>query len=62
MNRNANIYPDHATMVDVIEENLEGEAVECLNSLYNEQAPELWDYNLFIQGLRTRFKDGSITL
>lgn len=62
MNRNVNTYPDHAAMVDMIAANLERQVAEWLNSLYNKQASELWDYNLFIRALRTKFEDGYIVL
>lgn len=62
VNHNVDAYPDPAAMVDVIAANLEGEASEWLNSLHNEQAPELWNLNLFIWGLRTRFENEPIAL
>ncbi|KAK9396907.1 hypothetical protein NXF25_020268 [Crotalus adamanteus] len=46
-------------MNDAVATNLEGEAADWMSGLQEEQAPELWNFDLFMRGLRARFKDES---
>lgn len=59
LNRYTPAYTDNSMMMDAGAVNLEVEAAEWVTSLHDEQAPELWDTNLFMDQLRAWFEDES---
>lgn len=55
-------YPSDQVMVQAVATNVEGEAAEWVTQLYDENASELGNINVFLQELRTRFEDESQAL
>lgn len=55
------LHPDKLSHVGAATSNLEGDAVQCLVSLYDEGSPELMDVNALMQELQYRFEDSTET-
>lgn len=55
-------YPSDQAMVYTVTVNLEGEAVEWVTQLHDEDVPELGNINTFLKELRAMFKDDSQAL
>lgn len=50
-------YANNQEIIQAITENLDGEAVERVTQLHNEDTPELGNIDDFLQKLRSRFED-----
>lgn len=47
--------------MNVVTSNLEGDTVEWLVSLYDEEAPELMNVDVLVQQMRYRFQDSPLS-
>lgn len=56
------VYPLDMVMVNAVTANLDGEAVEWMTKLHNEDAPEFCNTEAFMVEPRVRFEDESQAL